>query len=92
MQRLSPLAIRVGERTVLERWSRSRTTPHRLVMRSRIILALADGKSGRETAALMGISRHTVDLWRTRFRTGGCPSLVNDQPGRGRKPAPRVAD
>ena len=34
-----------GERATLERWVRSGTTPQRTVMRSRIVLMLAEGLS-----------------------------------------------
>lgn len=57
----------------------------RVVLRSRIVLALADGATGRATARALGVSRTTVDLWKQRFADGGCLSLCHDRPGRGRK-------
>ena len=41
--------LRLGhaDRTILERWVRARTSAQRLVMRSRIVLLLADGLSAR---------------------------------------------
>jgi transposase len=59
-----------------------------LVLRSRIVLLLADGMSSRAAARALGVSRHTVDLWRKRFEDGGCQALVSDKPGRGRKRGP----
>lgn len=73
------------DRSKLLRWARSPLTPQRLVLRSRIILALADGHSLRAAAKVVGTSRHTVALWRTRYRIDGCGSLATDRPGRGRK-------
>jgi hypothetical protein len=71
---------------MLERWTRARTTPQRIVLRSRMILLLADGCSAREAARRLSVSRHTVDLWRRRYVEGGCDALTTDRPGRGRKP------
>jgi transposase len=75
------------DRQTLERWIRARTTPQRLALRSRVVLLVAEGLSGRAVAEKLGISRHTVDLWRSRYQQGGCRALVNDHPGRGRKPS-----
>jgi hypothetical protein len=85
----TPLVLSDAERRRLEHWLRAGTTPQRLVLRSRIVLALAGGSSGRETARALGISRHTVDLWRARFSEARCAALEHDRPGRGRRP--RVA-
>jgi len=76
-----------ADRDRLERWLRSPTTPQRLAMRSRIVLLSADGLSGRVIARQLGISRHTADLWRRRFREGGCDAIVSDRKGRGRRKA-----
>lgn len=78
----------LAERTTLNRWIRARTTPRALVVRSEIILMLADGLSGRAVAERLAISRHTVDLWRIRYRLNRCAGLVREKPGRGRKPGP----
>ena len=81
------LVVSTDDRIALERWSRSRTAAQRVVLRSRIILLLASGASGREVAQELSVSRHTVDLWRTRYRAGGVEALARDKPGRGRKRA-----
>jgi hypothetical protein len=73
------------DRAILERWTRARTTPQRIVLRSRMILLLADGCSAREAARRLAVSRHTVDLWRRRYTEAGCSALTTDRPGRGRK-------
>jgi transposase len=77
----------VADRLTLERWVRARTSPQSLVLRSRIVLMLADGRSGRAVAQMLEVSRHTVDLWRTRYQDGGCEALGREKPGRGRKRA-----
>ena len=75
------------DRITLETWIRARTTPQRTVLRSRIVLLLGEGLSAREVARRLGVSRHTVDLWRSRFHAEGCDALTRDRPGRGRRPA-----
>jgi len=69
----------------LEHWVRAPTTQQRLVLRSRIVLLLAEGLSARQVARRLGVSRHTVDLWRKRYLQQGCDTLAHDRPGRGRK-------
>ena len=84
------------DRERLERWVRATTLPQRTVLRSRIVLMLADGLSAREVARRLDVSRHTVDLWRGRYLAEGCDALTRDRPGRGRKrimaPSSRAAD
>jgi transposase len=77
-------------RRTLERWVRMPTAPQRLVLRSRIVLMLADGCPAREVARRLGVSRPTVALWRRRYAQEGCDGLTRDRPGRGRKPSPMV--
>jgi DNA-directed RNA polymerase specialized sigma24 family protein len=79
------LLLTADDRRLLERWIRARTTPQRVVLRSRIVLTVAEGISSREAARRLGVSRHTVDLWRARFLEGGCAALARDKAGRGRK-------
>jgi hypothetical protein len=85
VRRIAAFRLSIPDRVVLQRWVRAPTTAQRVVTRSRIILLLADGYSGRQVAAMLGLSRHTVDLWRQRFHEGGCRLLSCDRPGRGRK-------
>ena len=80
------------DRAALESWARRRTTPQRTVLRSRIVLMLADGLSAREVARRLGVSRHTVDLWRTRYVEEGCDALLRDKPGRGRRASSVAAE
>jgi transposase-like protein len=76
--------IDAGDRAVLERWVRRGTTAQRTVLRSRIVLMLGDAVSAREVARRLGVSRHTVDLWRKRYLEEGRDTLLHDRPGRGR--------
>ncbi len=61
------------------------TAPQRTVLRCRIVLMLGDGLSAREVARRLGVSRHTVDLWRKRYLEEGHDALLRDRPGRGRR-------
>ena len=79
------LRLADNERRLLVTWLRAGTTPQRVVRRTRIVLLSADGCSGREIARRLGVSTHTVALWRRRYLSGGPPALLRDAPGRGRK-------
>ncbi len=84
-----PLPIRVirlrrGDRAHLERLARSRTTPHRVVERTRIVLASAAGQSGHAICAKLGVSRPTVSRWLDRYHAEGLAGLCADRPRSGR--------
>ena len=76
--------LRPEDRACLEHWIKSSTTPQRLVLRSRIVLAAAAGSTAVEVARSLGVSRPTVRLWLRRFDEGGPNALAHDAPGRGR--------
>src|SRR5208282_2183550 len=73
------------DRSALERTVRSKTSEQRSVLRARIVLLSAAGEPDRVVAQRVGVNRHTVRLWRQRFREQGLAGL-EDAPGRGRKP------
>jgi len=73
------------ERLQLESIARSRSLPHGLVRRARIVLGSADGVGTSELARRHGVSRPTVNLWRKRWRLGGVAGLHTElRPGRPR--------
>jgi len=78
-----------GERNVLERWARGRSTPARLVLRARIILRAAAGMTNKDIAPEVGTDRLTVARWRTRFVEKGLPGIEKDAPRGGRPPTRR---
>jgi hypothetical protein len=47
-------------------------------MRSRIVLAAADGGSNTELARCFGLSTMTVRLWRNRFAELRCDRLLDE--------------
>jgi len=74
-----------AERAELEGWARRRSSAAGLALRSRIVLAAADGESNSDMAARMGISRTTVQRWRNRFVEQRCDGLLDEpRPGRPR--------
>ena len=79
------------ERETLRRWARGRSTPARLVLRSRIVLLAAEGMRNKDIAVAVGTARQTVGLWRTRFAQGRLAGIAKDAPGRGRKATRRNA-
>jgi len=74
------------ERETLERWSRGRSTPARLVDRAHIVLLAAEGKENRQIAIETGMSKPTVGLWRRRFVLGRLLGIEKDAPRGGRRP------
>lgn len=78
-----PLVLTGEERTALQRWVRSRTTPQGLAQRARIVLDAASGASNRAIAQQWHLNLHTVGTWRHRFATARLAGL-HERPGRGR--------
>src|SRR4051794_21989217 len=58
--------------------------------RARIVLWRAEGRPKVEIAALAGVSRPTVDLWLSRFASGGVPGLLDRRRGAPREQVPAV--
>jgi transposase len=75
-----PLALRAGERTELERLTRSATGAAAAAQRARIVLLAADGVANQLIAERVGVSRPTVNLWRARYAESGLGGLVGHRP------------
>lgn len=71
---------------VLETWARGRSTPHKVVLRAKIILMSSQGVANKAIAAELQTSVPTVALWRARFEAKGLAGLEKDAPRPGRLP------
>jgi transposase len=78
------------ERVMLTKWSRGRSTPARLVVRAKIVLAAARGDENRDIAAELGCTRRTVGTWRNRFAQLRLAGIEQDAPRGGRTPVKRA--
>ena len=86
MPRIAPAVIlSPGDSQEIKSWLAAHGTPQQVALRSRIVLAAAEGYSDSDIAAQMGINRKTVILWRQRFLQEGKESVWDVAPGRGRK-------
>lgn len=64
---LAELTLSPAERDQLVAITRSRSLPHPLVRRARIILLAAEGCSNTTCAEELGLSKPTVGTWRPRY-------------------------
>lgn len=66
------------QREELEAFARSRSLPHALVIRAKIVLEAAGGAQSRQIGRKLGVSRETVGKWRGRFAAGGIEGLYDE--------------
>lgn len=79
---LKPLGLSSQGREQVTAISRSRTLPHSLVLRARIVLLAADGLSNTVIAERLKLSLPTVGRWRQRFLDRGIQGLYDElRPG-----------
>ncbi len=63
--------------------ARLRSSPQKMVLRSRVVLLALEGHSNCEIARRLQTSRPTIVLWRRRFKEGGIDALSDaSRPGR----------
>jgi transposase len=72
------LEMKTEQRKTLESWVSAKTTPQRVVLRSRICLLAAEGCSNNAIAKRLVASRPTVLLWRSRFERNGPAGIAED--------------
>ena len=81
-----PLLLRVGDQAKLERLVRAGTGSAAMARRARIVLLAAEGVGNQVIAERVGVSRPTVNLWRSRYAEAGMAGLAEQQrPGRPRR-------
>ena len=80
------MSLSIGDQEEIQGWLTAHGTPQQVALRSRIVLAAAEGRSDSAIAHQLQVNRHTVILWRQRFLQEGKESLWEVAPGRGRKP------
>src|SRR5437667_2950785 len=79
--RIAPsVKLTEDEERLLARWSRGRSTPQRLVLRSNIILLAASGWENKRIASKLRTRQNTVSLWRSRFLSHRVDGISRDAP------------
>jgi transposase len=76
------LTLDLDEKQTLEQWARRPKSAQRLALRSRIVLACAEGLNNTQVARRLGVTLPTVGKWRARFLEDRLEGLVDEpRPG-----------
>lgn len=74
------------ERAELEHLARGRSTPHRVVLRARVVLEAAKGRENQEIAQSLEVGEHFAGRWRSRFHRLRLAGIRQDAPRPGPNP------
>jgi transposase len=74
------ISLSLKDKQQLRKHVSSRTTPVRLVERSKIVLLAAEGLTNQEIAGKLNIPANKVGRWRNRFAVGGMKAILKDKP------------
>lgn len=87
------IVLSAEERETLQRWMRRHSSSQALALRSRIVLACADGKTNVAIAAELGVNKATAGKWRNRFAVDRLEGLGDaPRPGAARKIGDEVVE
>ncbi|MCL2823589.1 MAG: helix-turn-helix domain-containing protein [Polyangiaceae bacterium] len=81
-----PLPIQDNQRNELTPLIANGKTPQATVLRARIVLMAAEGKSSGTIGTELQISRPTVQKWKSRFACLGIPGILEEAKRTGRPP------
>lgn len=77
-----PVLLTEDERRTLDQWARRPSSAQRLALRSRIVLACAEGCTNRAVSQRLHVSSNSVCKWRERFRVKRLEGLTDEpRPG-----------
>lgn len=82
-----PLELTAEQIEEVERWIRAGSTPQQVVVRAKVLLLAARGKTNKAISEELGVHPRMSALWRDRARGEGIDCIWQIAPGRGRKPA-----
>jgi len=76
---VQPINLSQDVKTQLQSMARSRSLPHGLVRRAKIILMITDGLNNKTIAQKIDLSAAVVGMWRKRFIQQGLMGLYDEQ-------------
>lgn len=79
-----PLPMTEELRRALQALAASTSSPHRLVLRARIVLAAADGEDAESIARGLSCTSRSVRTWKARWRANPTVDSLDDLPRSGR--------
>ena len=80
MRIAATIELSARERKRLQQNVQSRTTPMRLIERSKILLLADEGVTNQMIASRLGIPENKVGRWRNRYAEGGLKAIEKDRP------------